>query len=69
MTWGNAAARAVAMLAASYLLFAVIPDRVLTYLAIRTTPTVRDLLVTLTWAVSLGVAFWVFHLLQPRRKD
>ncbi len=60
MTWGSATVRAAVMLVASFVLFAYIPDRLLTYLAVRTTPTVRDLLVSLSWVATLVVAFWLF---------
>src|SRR6266480_8061678 len=64
VTWGSATVRAAVMLVASFVLFAYIPDRLLTYLAVRTTPTVRDLLVNLSWVVTLVLAFWVFVRLQ-----
>ena len=60
--------RAAVMLVASFVLFAWIPDRLLTYLAVRTTPTVRDLLVSLLWALTLILAFWLFIRLQRTRK-
>ena len=68
VTWGSATARAAVMLVASFVLFAWIPDRLLTYLAVRTTPTVRDLLVSLLWALTLILAFWLFIRLQRTRK-
>jgi hypothetical protein len=68
MTWGRATMRAAVMLIASVFLFAMIPARLLTYLAIRTTPTVRDLLVTSWWVVGLGIAFWLFLRLQRMAK-
>ena len=52
------------MLVASFVLFAYVPDRLLTYLAVRTTPPVRDLLVSLSWLVTLVLAFWLFVRLQ-----
>ncbi len=68
VTWGSATVRAAVMLVASFVLFAWIPDRLLTYLAVRTTPTVRDLLVSLLWALTLILAFWLFIRLQRTRK-
>ena len=68
VTWGSATARAAGMLAASSVLFAYLPDRLLTYLAVRTTPTVRDLLVSLSWVVTLVLAFWLFVRLQRTGK-
>jgi hypothetical protein len=64
VTWGSATVRAAVMLVASFVLFAYVPDRLLTYLAIRTTPTARDLLVSISWAVTLVLAFWLFVRLQ-----
>jgi hypothetical protein len=64
VTWGSATVRAAVMLVASFVLFAYLPDRLLTYLAVRTTPTVRDLLVSLSWVVTLILAFWLFVRLQ-----
>ena len=66
--WGSATVRAAVMLVASFLLFAYLPDRLLTYLAIRTTPTVRDLLVSISWVVTLVLAFWLFVRLQRTGK-
>ena len=68
VTWGSATARAAVMLVASFVLFAYVPDRLLTYLAVRTTPTVRDLLVSLSWVVTLVLAFWLFIRLQRTGK-
>jgi hypothetical protein len=68
VTWGSATARAAVMLVASFVLFAYLPDRFLTYLAVRTTPTVRDLLVSLSWVVTLVLAFWLFVRLQRTGK-
>jgi hypothetical protein len=39
-----------------------------TYLAVRTTPTVRDLLVSLSWVVTLVLAFWLFVRIQRTGK-
>jgi len=64
VTWWSATVRAAVMLVASFVLFAYLPDRLLTYLAVRTTPTVRDLLVSLSWVVTLILAFWLFVRLQ-----
>ena len=64
VTWRSATVRAAVMLVASFVLFAYLPDRLLTYLSVRTTPTVRDLLVSLSWVVTLVLAFWLFVRLQ-----
>ena len=68
VSWGSATARAAGMLVASFVLFAFLPDRLLTYLAVRTTPTARDLLVSLSWVVTLVLAFWLFVRLQRTGK-
>jgi hypothetical protein len=68
VTWGSATVRAAVMLVASLVVFAYLPDRLLTFLAVRTTPTVRDLLVSLSWVVTLVLAFWLFVRLQRTGK-
>jgi hypothetical protein len=68
VTWRSATARAAVMLVGSFVLFAYLPDRLLTYLAIRTTPTARDLLVSMSWVVTLVLAFWLFVRLQRTGK-
>jgi hypothetical protein len=67
MTWGKAAVRAVVMLLVCVVLFAVIPGYLLTYLTIRTSATVRDLLVAGWWAAGLLFALWLFVRLQRTR--
>ncbi len=68
MGWGRAVARAVLMLAVCVLLFAIIPGYLLSYLTIRTSATVRDLVVATVWAVGLLVALWLFVRLQRTRE-
>src|SRR5512132_1473420 len=57
VAWGSATLRAAVMLGGSFLLCAYVPDRLFTYLAVRTTPTIRDLLVSLSWLLALVLAF------------
>jgi hypothetical protein len=52
------------MLGGSILLCAFVPDRLFTYLAVRTTPPIRDSLVSLSWLLTLVLAFWLFVRLQ-----
>lgn len=64
MAWRSATARAAVMLGGSILLCAYVPDRLFIYLAVRTTPTIRDSLVSLSWLLMLVLAFWLFVRLQ-----
>jgi hypothetical protein len=64
VAWGSASARAAVMLGGSILLCAYAPDRLFTYLAVRTTPAIRDSLVSLSWLLTLVLAFWLFVRLQ-----
>jgi hypothetical protein len=54
MTWSEAIVRAIILLAASTVVFLVVPDRLLAYLSLHVAPRVRDLLVT-AW---IAVGFW-----------
>ena len=66
-SWLRAMALAAIMLAASYLLFVLVPNNLLSYLSLHTTPRNRDLLVTLWWAVAFVFACWLFVRLQRTR--
>lgn len=55
------------MLMASYLLYGLVPNNLLTYLSLHTSPRNRDLLVTLWWVVALGFGCWLFVRLQRTR--
>ena len=68
MTWGNAVVRAIAMFAVCVVLFAIVPGYLLTYLTIRTSATVRDLLVMGWWTVGLLFALWLIVRLQRTRE-
>lgn len=63
-SWPRAVGIAAVMLVASYLLYALIPNNLLTYLSIRTSPRNRDLLVSLWWVAALGFGCWLFVRLQ-----
>jgi hypothetical protein len=64
--WGVAIAKGVGMFLVSVLLLVILPDRLVTYLATRTTPTRRDLAVVAVWAVSFVLCCWGFVRIQPR---
>ncbi len=66
-TWVGAAIRAAVMLVVSVVVFALVPERLLTFLAIRVSPSVRDALVVLWWAVALVATLILFVRLQPKR--
>jgi hypothetical protein len=68
-SWVAAAVRAVIMLVVSVVVFALVPERLLTYLAIRVSPSVRDALVVLWWAVALVATLALFVRLQPREES
>jgi hypothetical protein len=56
------------MLVASYLLYVLIPNNLLTYLSTRTSPRNRDLWVSLWWVAALGFGCWLFVRLQRTRE-
>jgi len=68
-SWVGAAVRAVVMLVVSVVVFALVPERLLTYLTIRVSPSVRDALVVLWWAAALVATFVLFVRLQARGKS
>ena len=68
-TWLGAAIRAVAMLVVSVVVFALVPERLLTFLTIRVSPSVRDALVVLWWAIALVATFALFVRLQRSRRS
>jgi hypothetical protein len=65
----GAAIRAVIMLVVSVVVFALVPERLLTFLTIRVSPSVRDALVVLWWAVALVATMVLFVRLQTRRRS
>jgi hypothetical protein len=64
MPWSVASIRAAGILVASLLLFVLIPDRLLAFLARRIVPEWRDLLMLLYWGVAFVIGCWVFVRLQ-----
>jgi membrane-bound metal-dependent hydrolase YbcI (DUF457 family) len=66
-SWLRGVGLAAVMLLASYLLFVLIPNDLLSYLSLHTAPRNRDLLVTLWWAVAFVFACWLFLRLQRTR--
>jgi hypothetical protein len=64
MSWGVASIRAGIILALSLLLFVIVPDRLLGYLATRIVPGWRDCLMLLYWAAAFVVGCWLFVRLQ-----
>lgn len=66
-SWLRAVGLAAVMLVASYVLFALIPNNLLAYLSIHTSPRNRDLLVSLWWVVALAFGCWLFVRLQQTR--
>jgi len=68
-SWVGAAIRAVIMLVVSVVVFALVPERLLTFLTIRVSPSVRDALVVLWWAVALVATMVLFVRLQTRRRS
>ncbi len=64
--WGTAIAKGVGMFLACVVLLVILPDRLVTYLAIRTSPTRRDLAVVAVWMVSFVICCWLFVKIQPR---
>lgn len=66
-SWLRAVALAAIMLAASYLLFVLVPNNLLSYLSLHTSPRNRDVLVTLFWVVAFVFGCWLFVQLQRTR--
>jgi hypothetical protein len=66
-SWFRAVALAAIMLAASYLLFVLVPNNLLSYLSLHTSPRNRDVLVTLFWVVAFVFGCWLFVRLQRTR--
>jgi hypothetical protein len=67
MTWTAASVRAGLVLVVSVLLLAVVPDRLLAYLATRIVPAWRDFLMLLYWAAAFVIGCWVFVRVQRDR--
>jgi hypothetical protein len=67
MSWRVAVIRAAVMLLAGVLLFAIVPDRLLSYLSTRIVPGWRDFLMLVYVGVAFVVACWLFVVLQRDR--
>ena len=66
--WGRALLYSAVVLILAVVGFGVAPDRLITFLSTRVTPTGRDLLVTL-WIVAFFVFLtWLYVRLQPRQR-
>jgi hypothetical protein len=65
-SWGHAILTSAIVLVLAIVGFGIVPDRLITFLTTRITPTWRDLLVTL-WVVGFFVFLtWLYVRLQPR---
>jgi Na+-driven multidrug efflux pump len=65
--WGSAIAEAAVMLVASFVLLALVPNQLLTFLSRHVAPKLRDIVVTLWWIVAFVSCSWLFLRLQRRR--
>ncbi len=66
--WTRAIAGAALMLLASFLLLAIVPNQLLTYLSRHVAPKARDLLVTTWWVAAFLFCCWLFVRLQQGRE-
>ena len=64
MPWSVTIIRAGGILVASVLLFVLIPDRLLAFLATRIVPGWRDFLMLLYWGAAFVLGCWLFVRLQ-----
>jgi hypothetical protein len=55
------------MLVASFVLLALVPNQLLTFLSRHVAPKLRDIVVTLWWIVAFVSCSWLFLRLQRRR--
>jgi hypothetical protein len=62
--WPIAVVKGVLMFVAAVVLLVILPDRLVNYLAPRTTPTRRDLGVVAAWLVGLILCCWLFVVIQ-----
>ena len=65
--WGRASLKALAVWVCALAGFVLIPDRLITYLSLHVSPTIRDLLVVLSFVIAFLLVSWVFVRLQGRR--
>ena len=66
-SWLRAVGLAALMLLASYLLFVLVPNNLLSYLSLHASPRNRDLLVSLWWVLAFGFGCWLFVRLQQTK--
>lgn len=64
--WTNAGLRALGVLVVSYLLFLLIPNWLVGYLALRVTTTARDVILIAWFAAAFVIGCVAFVVLQPR---
>jgi hypothetical protein len=67
--WAGAALRGLGILASCIVLFVLFPNWLVGYLALRVTPTGRDLILSGWFGVAFVLGCVVFVLLQPRGKE
>ena len=66
-SWLRAVGLAAFMLLASYLLFVLVPNNLLSYLSLHASPRNRDLLVSAWWVLAFGFGCWLFVRLQQTK--
>lgn len=67
--WAGAALRGLGVLASCIVLFVLFPNWLVGYLALRVTPTGRDLILSGWFGVAFVLGCVVFVRLQPRGKE
>jgi hypothetical protein len=63
-SWVRPTVRAAVMLAVSWIVLLLVPNRLLGYLSVHLVPTWRDLLMVVWWVASFAFASWLFVRLQ-----
>jgi hypothetical protein len=63
-SWVRPTIRAAVMLAVSWIVLLLVPNRLLGYLSVHLVPTWRDLLMVVWWVGSFVFASWLFVRLQ-----
>ncbi len=63
-SWTAPTIRAAVMLVVSWIVFLLVPNRLLGYLSVHLVPTARDLLMVVWWVVAFVFACWLFVRLQ-----
>lgn len=67
MTWGGAALRALGILVATFVLFVLVPNQLLTYLSLHIVPRWRDVMMGVYLVGAFVVGCWMFVRLQRGR--